>query len=319
MARIESRSKVRPITNLVESAKSDGITSVFGPHDPRRMMTMHESLPAVIYEREGKPERMTIDAIIIEGIVDTAFNQRDEYPPLGLISLSYESWSNIPNIIPVEQFPPENTFDFLRKAFSSTLALAKDQEIDRLKDEFSKNPKSIPGQLIDRFEAWIEVQEHFKLSTNTLYSGIGTATSIMSGILEAIAILYAKNNPNSIPNIPELVKIAQNSYQLVSSLAMLDINSISFLQNTLLNDRPDGNIFNPNSFELQRPPNGKTRLALTQQTVNQVHSLVKKNDYESFRTGCPAMAVDAVKKLWDWHLEAAPQVYEAWFSSQARN
>jgi hypothetical protein len=159
-------------------------------------------------------------------------------------------------------------------------------------------------------------------SDTILARGVGTATKTMANLLEVIPQVYAAKNPQERLDPYTLAAIAHNSYPLVTELAMLHFEDFLDTRDRLEQEEKNDNTkqetneadksYDPRNFTFRQTAHGYTLVAKNPSFIH--------NDYQNEliepRVGCPAMVNfgdgSAIQKLWQWHVNMAPGVYQTY-------
>ena len=181
-------------------------------------------------------------------------------------------------------------------------------------------------QMQSAFDRFQTLRRNFDPTEDALdyfSGGNGTATNTMANILSLIPdLMEGERTPE------RMLQAARASYPMIVNLAAMHQNS--FVEaNTRLSygyKVESFRVFNRDLFELASV-NGVERLGFSpagHEVMDQI-----KHEEEQFaqkhkdgqRTGCPALVNfgegSAVRRLWDWHLEIAEQVYNKFYASEA--
>jgi len=262
-----------------------------------------------------KTELYSLASVVIDGVAARVLAGRKLYPPFGLQSLDYAD----DRYKSVTSFDPDDPFSELEKNMRETLFHGLDEELESLeqRDE-QENTVYTRLKRICNYAG----QSGRRAIELFIRSGIATATDVMTGILGVIPEVHENENPDDEADPYLYDTTARNSFPLIATLSSSHINAVVPVLEILRKVPSLKGPFESRYFTLEQTHRGP-RLAVKESAKDMARQQLGYwlNNYvgDSPTLRCPA-GVDFsdshgtfVERLWNWHLEIAPFVYN-WLS-----
>lgn len=240
-----------------------------------------------------KPEMYAIGAIFADKVVRFAYEQRD-------IDKTVQTIAGMKN--------PLSPFLCLGGLIKQEVISSINWNCEQI--EKGKEPQLLPAykrlNTLILLENELIPQVRYAVR-QFLEGGTNTAVDIMANSLDVIVELVG-----SIKNPQRIIDIAENSFPLIAKFASGHSEAALTVLDALRQFPLIYTPFNPEYFALE-DGDGKERLVLSEKGKDRVESEIGIRDFEDYRTdtpvvGCLAMVNfgdgSAVKRMWDWHLEA---------------
>ncbi len=299
--------------------------------DPLSLKYKPSSDEAFQVWHKNKPERNAIIGVLSDRIINRAIAAKPNHKPYGLVTINdtSETWETV---LQIDDYDP---FGKLQVHMRDTLGLALLQEISELEALSSKSrsgsvvPSSVSAY--ERFLKILEFRQKYVINRPiseanielTIAEGLGTAVDVMSAALKVIPQVYRSKFPEDDMSTAVLLEIAGNSYPFIVGMAAQHQNTHD-VQRTHVGRRVvfsfESFRFFPESFTLAASTN-RLRLDFKEEVKQDIARdadeklSVLSADYNDMliTTGCPALVPfnkeSGIKKLWDWYLEIAEQIY----------
>lgn len=244
-----------------------------------------------------KPEQYALGAIFADLVVRTAYDARDV--------------NEMVEAIAKEQSPFGPIFALGQKIRIEVIASIQ-WNCERV--EKGEEPELLPAykrleQLVELERRLIPANRTMTGVKNYLEGGTNTAVETISNSLMVIVQLVG-----SIEDPQRLIRIAENSFPLIAKFASGHGEAVIQVVGALKRyPFPPFIPYDKEYFALEQT-NGNERLVLSEKGKDGVEAVISVRNFEDFRTdtpvvGCIAMVNfgdgSAVKRMWDWHLEAA--------------
>ncbi len=303
----------RPV-GIVKDAKDFreyGYTPLSPVEDPILREVAPESPEAYQLFSDIKPELYARLSGIIDDTMNHAVSQRAERGPFGLIQ---KFPSNV--IYRLDEAYP---FYHMRECMDSTLeysseAMRRRFESGETSFEFDQNYRRV-NQIVRKLAGILEERKKADTTEKLTNTGIHTASSTMSGILSLV--------PNFADGHDETIALAENSYPVVTQLAkMQGIVAVNFIEAPDKDGKVRLPLFDyfPHYFEVKErggksfldfSPAGIAALRKIERLFFQIYK--EKGLAPEPLVTCPALVNfgdgSAIKKMWEWHLDIARQIY----------
>lgn len=244
------------------------------------------------------PERFQILAVLADLVVNRALENRQNLPPYGLVLPTQYTDIKSPEGI--------KNLDELRESMRRTLLVAEEFLFDELDEKAESKPEDPIASAYKRYNEFIDFGLSFAQSGEELRlePGYNTAVDVMADALTHILLLYRRDHPKPSPTIHDIVQTAQNSWPYIAKKASLHAHELSYAP-----DRPDAHVLvsSKNGYRLEHTKEVEIQILLGPRYLE------PEGRYNHPTFGCPAIVnfdgKSAIRKLWDWNITAAEQIY----------
>lgn len=258
---------------------------------------------------EGREDRETREkdlrsaiAVYSEAIVDGATSLADEYPPYGLIEITYDADArrHIPSAVTtLESRRPFNT---VREGLNRSL----NHVASNYSTQYYRNPEKFQAENPQVFSAIRTLEVYFPADPNILIgNGIGTATGTMSNTLELIEQLVAQRDGVASISPDRLVGVSRKNTEFINTLSSGKKSFVPPLlhlaqgSNQAVGSRP----FIPENFDL----NAEDQIEFSPKFIEELEKTL--GPWQE-GLGCPAQYSKAVYMLWNREIELARAIWE---------
>jgi hypothetical protein len=269
-----------------------------------------------------KPEVYALTSILTDRVINRTINSIPQRQPFGLIESSLTNFDLSQNPIPLISIEKLSEEHKLKSALNYTLKRSLREELAIILD-----PNNTDQQLATTKSVYDRLNDLLNFRLNKIYSshkksgvedfitgGIGTASTIMAGIIDLIPTVYRLNELKTDPK--ELAGTAKISYPLISQLAKMHIYDFGAMNGELTDYALQLNSYNPQYFQLTDTAAGK-RLTINKSIKPDGEEFGRLTHPENLSgpatIGCPAMVnfdgEPAIKKLWTWVAEIGSHIY----------
>lgn len=288
------------VASLAKAYKEDEYQTDLTSSTGFSTLPLGDSEEARVMWAEYKPEQYALGAVFADLVVRTAYEAREV--------------NEMVDAVAKDQSPFGPIFALGQKIRQEVIASIR-WNCERV--EKGEDPRLLPSYR--RLERLVEL-EHRLIPENRTMSGVknyleggtNTAVETMSNILMVIVQLVG-----SIEDPQRLLKIAENSFPLVAKFASSHGQAVVRVINAFKGSPFPFIPYDSECFSLEEA-HGNERLVFSERGKDRVETVTGVRNFEDFRTdtpviGCIAMVNfgdgSAVKRLWDWHLEASRTMF----------
>ncbi len=286
---------------------------------------------------EAKEAMSLLTADVIKRFVDKAIAQKSLRPPYGLVSVDgYPFRPRSEEATIVTSLDCAEPFGLVRAAMYTTVKIALCDTLEELAALKAQGQTDLPivqnSELLRKMQKFSS--EYISPCSYTQYfaNGISSGEDAMR-LLEQIPVVLSRDLPDLPMDPDQLTAIAENSWPTVAELAMGHMDAVSPLLVAMAQDPShpmELGSLKPDSFKMVTASNGRMRMVLRddlrQRLIVRPTNSTAPLEVMKYKTGCPAMVnfsedgtnqavethgktMSAIKKLYDWHVALAREIY----------